>query len=83
MSGTTSSDRRVIEAVKAMADRWSEEALVFLDGEDHEAFATAAVIGACIQIARCFIRDDDPDDRAYWVRMLATEGVDVDERAAQ
>lgn len=71
------SNQRVVDAVKDMADRWSREAIDFLDGEDHDEYATAAVISACIQIARCLIPDNDSEGRAYWVRVLSAEGVDA------
>lgn len=74
---------RVIEAVRDMADRWSKEAVDFLDGEDHDDYATAAVISACIQIARCLIPDDDAEGRAYWVRVLSAEGVQAVEVSEQ
>lgn len=71
------SDERVCEAVITMSLRWSEEAIVFLDGEDHSEYATGIVIAACIQMARAFMSDDNEQQRANWVRLLSAEGVEL------
>lgn len=78
MTEQRSEDPRLSEVVSRMAHRWSEEAIVFLDGEDHDEFATGLVIAALIQMARALMDDNNAEQRAMWIKVLSADGVGIE-----
>jgi hypothetical protein len=82
MSNPTSKDQ-LIDAVTDLTGHWGEEACDFLDELDHDQFATELVIGGCIQLARALMDDGNAEQRAYFVRLLASDGTQIDEQVTQ